>query len=267
MTWTLSFGALTAGLRARSDRSSETAAGLWAAETRNLLGRQSLGGMVLHGAAVVATDHLGLELQAVLFARQADGWLTTGAVLGVLSAWGLALIEVLRSIFTRRGVPTDLAMSASSTAVVVGGAVHGWLLGSNTQNTAAMVVFALSSLVPLASAAVGFTTLLADNDPLPPAAPALTVTPVEAAEFSQTSTSSLPSQEFPPSQEFTAPITPPLSAPVTLSRPIDPPSKPRPRPQIASAREVPPAGLDVDHQRPFRHEPGGKGPSRTHQPC
>jgi hypothetical protein len=173
LAWILSFGALSAGLLARSEPAHGTSAGLWAADTRNLLGRLSVVGLAVHAAATAASDRFGLDLQSVLTGRAEGQWLVTAAVVGVACGWAIVGAELARLVPRRISGSGDLLLLAVAAATVAAGGYHGWQLGSDTQNPLAIAVMVLSGLLLLGSAAIGLTSFLDDQDPLVAAAPSL----------------------------------------------------------------------------------------------
>ncbi len=173
MAWILGFAALAAGLLARSEPARGTSAGYWVADTRNMLGRLSVVALLVHGAATAAADQFGLQLQSVLTGRSGGQWLVSAMVVGVVCGWAMVGVEFARLASRRLGPISDAAFLVVATAAVAGGAYHGWLVGSDTQNPLAITVVVLSGLLLLGAAAIGLTSLLDGQDPLTVAPPAI----------------------------------------------------------------------------------------------
>ena len=275
MSWILSFGALAAGLLARSAPRHGTSAGLWAADTRNLLGRLSIVALLVHAAATATADRFGLTLGSALTGRAGGQWLVAAAVIGVASGWAMIAVELVRLVLKRLSPGGDLILLAVAAAIVGGGGYHGWQLGSDTQNPLAIAVMVLSGLLLLGAAALGLTSFLDGQDPLTAAPPSI------AAE-GQSENLVLGSDAAGSGQDGPQHFDPGPS--VSLSRTISPAEDELGGrsnvdayrgPQISSARDVsgsaatPPTGTDSD-QTPgawsMRKLPDAPKPAhRSHQ--
>lgn len=157
MAWILAFGALTAGLLARSGPAADTSAGLWASDTRTLLGRTAAVAVLVHWFSIGAAPSFAIDPVAGLTARQDGSWMAPAIVVGVFSAWALVVVEAARLVLRRLPEFVDLVLLTGSALIVAGGAVHGWRLGSDTNNPYAMIVVVFCGLVLLGAAAIGLT--------------------------------------------------------------------------------------------------------------
>lgn len=243
MAWILAFGALAAGLLARSTPERETSAGLWAADTRNLLGRLAVLAIVVHGVSITAAERFDLPATAVLIARDTDGWLAAGFVVGTICAWTMVAVELVRLVVRRLPVLTELLVLAAATAVVLGGAYHGWQVGSDTRNPLTVAVVVVCGVLLIGAGAIGFTTFMA---------PALTDdrgqpdSGSSAGEAGGHGPIGRPDDLF-QSRQPTGPNEVSLS--LSLSHQVEPPELPAARgPEIPSARDIAVPGNVEDRQ-------------------
>lgn len=264
MAWILAVGALTAGLLARSGAAAGTNAGFWAKDTRNLLGRCSVLALAAHAGATAAAARFDLGVGAVLTGRQDQAWLIPAIVVGVVAAWGLALVEGVRLASRRLSPGGDLVLLLISAAIVGGGAYHAWRIGSDTGNPIAVAVVVLCVLLLAGAGAIGLTSFperestddhnrrrKADaGGPKPGAWPTgLQDEPVEPEQDPEPAV--VIGAPGDPSPQRPGPFDQPLA--VSLSRRVDspPPTSVFDRgPEISSAPDVPRTPTDEDTTSP-----------------
>lgn len=158
MAWVLAYGALICGIliQSRSDDVSSPSR-LWADDACRFFGFNCVLFAAIHGASIVMNPMFDVSPNALLTLSDGAAWLGTGLIVGVLSAWVLVVANLLRFVEARFASGPRLR-TALTAVMLASSAVHGWLLGSDTQNLIVYVAVALAAVVALAAAGLAFSS-------------------------------------------------------------------------------------------------------------
>ncbi len=156
MTWVLAYGSLICSLLVRSrpgDVSSPSR--LWADDACRFFGFTSLLFGAVHCASVIMSSMFDIEPVGLLTLRDGQAWIETGLIVGTLSGWALVVANGLRFLETRLKAATTIR-TVLMTLVLVGGAYHGWQIGSDVRNYVTYAVVAVAAVMALVAAGLAF---------------------------------------------------------------------------------------------------------------
>lgn len=266
MTWVLAYGSLICSLLVRSQPDEVSSPSrLWAEDACRFFGFTSVLFAAVHGASIVTSSMFDVAPESLVTLRGGQALLETGLLVGVLSAWALVVANGLRFLERRFARVAPLARTVLMVAVLIGGAYHGWSVGSDVRNYATYAVIAVATAMSLVAVGLAFagndrhtdgaesamvtspvsavasprTTSLTDgargissSEPSPsvPEWTGAEVTTVDTAEpeINGAQTSSFPAGQVGVDPAYSAP-RPPVALPeLKLSRPVDDPADRQP---------------------------------------